>query len=266
MGYGEKGNTIGDWSIDKLSFLERYLPCFARATKKARHKYYIDGFAGNGEWIHRITGEQVPGSVNIALNYVADFTEMHFIEMDEERVQNLNKLVKSYHANNKAFVHKGDCNILLQSIIKPIHPKSPIFIFLDPSSDQLNWNTIKVLSKWQTELFILYPYHMTIQRYLPQDKKIRQWQIDRLNNFFGTDEWYSIYLNRPRMYLLFELLDLYTTRLKEIGYNYCNISNCFKTNTGQNLYYMIWVGKHPVGKKIMDSVFKQQDSQLSFDL
>jgi three-Cys-motif partner protein len=266
VAYGEKGNTIGEWSIDKLKFLDKYLPTFAKATQRAKHRYYIDGFAGNGEWIHRDTGEYVEGSAAIALKNAEGFTKLHFVEMDKNRSDNLANLVGSFSAGNKTVIHQGDTNTLLPSIMKKIHPLAPTFVFLDPSGDQLNWKTIESLSKWQTELFILYPYHMTIARYLPIDGEIEDWQIERLNKFFGTHDWYEIYLNKPRNYLLFELLNLYTSRLVNIGYKYCNVSKCFKSTTGQNLYYMIWVGKHPAGKKIMDWVFKQQEDQLSFDI
>ncbi|KXG42851.1 three-Cys-motif partner protein TcmP [Tepidibacillus decaturensis] len=267
MAYGGKDNTIGEWSIDKLAFLEKYLPIFVNATKRALHRYYIDGFAGNGEWIHRETGEYVPGSATIALKYANDFTGLHFVEMDPDRVSNLKRLVKDFSTEHKAKVHQGDTNIILPEIMKGIHPKAPTFVFLDPSGDQLNWKTIESLANWKTELFILYPYHMTIARYLPNDKdELKDWQKGRLNNFFGTDEWYDIYTSNDRLYLLSELLNLYKSRLEKLGYSYCNVSEVFKNTTGQYLYYMIWVGKNAAGKKIMDWVYKQQNPQISLDI
>lgn len=91
---------------------------------------------------------------------------------------------------------------------------------------------------------------MTIARNLPRNPNTQKdWQKERLNAFFGTNEWEYIYNNRPRIYLTEELLKLYTKRLKEIGYKHLIISDCFRSTTGQKLYYMIWVGKHPVEKK-----------------
>lgn len=267
MAYGEKENTVGEWSIDKLAFLDRYLPVFAKAAQKAKHRYYIDAFAGNGEWLHRETGAYVEGSASIALRNVSGFTRQFFVEMDDGRVNNLKGLVDKFKAHDKADVLQGDTNKVLPTLMQKIHKKAPTFVFLDPSGDQLHWSTIECLSEWKTELFILYPYHMTIQRYLPVDKtKQANWQKERLNNFFGTNEWFEIYQSKPREYLLFDLLELYTKRLESLGYEYRNVSKCFKSHTGQSLYYMIWVGKHPVGKKIMDWVFEKQDPQLSLDL
>ncbi|MDI3328845.1 MAG: three-Cys-motif partner protein TcmP [Alicyclobacillaceae bacterium] len=267
MGYGSKENTIGQWSIDKLAFLERYIPNYLLATKKALERYYIDAFAGRGEWIHRQTGEKVAGSASIVLRYAKEFTKIHLCELEEDRVEDLRRLVAENGASDKVAIHQGDANRLLPFIMKSIHRSAPTFVFLDPSGDHIHWSTIQTLSKWKTELFILYPYNMTLIRYLPRDpEKQEPFKKERLNLFFGTDEWEYIYRNTPRRYLHFELLDLYTRRLKELGYQYCNISKCFKSTTGQKLYYMIWVGKHKAGKDIMNWVYKQQSNQLSFDL
>jgi len=263
MAYGEKNNTIGEWSIFKLEFLEYYLPLYAKATKKAKHRYFIDAFAGNGKWIHRDKGIEVPGSAEIALRNIEGFTEMHFIEMEKNRVESLISLVKSYSSENKAFVHQGDCNELIPSILDKINKKAPTFVFLDPSGDQVRWKTIEILSQWKTELFILYPWNMTLARYLPRNKNITERSVNRLNNFFGTHEWYEIYMRVERPYLMSELLNLYMRRLKEIGYPYNNISNVIRSSTGQKLYYMIWVGKHKAGKEIMDWVYRRQQQQLT---
>ncbi|WP_169332844.1 three-Cys-motif partner protein TcmP [Effusibacillus pohliae] len=267
MGYGSKENTIGQWSIDKLAFLERYLPAYLKATKTALHRYYIDGFAGRGEWIHRETKEKVAGSATIAFKYAEQFTKLHFCELEEDRVQDLKKLAKQHNVTDKVQFHQGDCNIVLPSIMRSIHPTAPTFVFLDPSGDHIHWSTIETLALWRTELFILYPYHMTLLRYLPRDPRRQEgFQKERLNKFFGTDEWEEIYRCKPRTYLLFGLLDLYTRRLQEVGYPYCYVSKCFKSTTGQKLYYMIWVGKHKAGKNIMDWVYKQQSNQISLDI
>lgn len=261
MAYGEEAK-IGQWSLDKLAFLERYLPAYLRATRSALHKYYIDGFAGRGEWVNKRTGQKVAGSATIALQYAEQFTHLFFVEFEEERAENLRDLIRIHNASHKATVFVGDCNLLLSKVVKRIHPSAPSFAFLDPSSDQLQWKTIEMLSKWKTELFILFPLNMTLIRYLPKNGKITEWARIRLNGVFGTDEWEQLFQNTPRSRLKSELLMLYTNRLRSLGYEHVNISDVFKSDSGQKLYYMIWVGKHPIGKKIMDKVFEKQSDQL----
>lgn len=264
MSYGEKENFIGQWSIDKLLFLERYLPFFIKATQKALHRYYIDGFAGRGEWIHKNTGEIVPGSAVIALKHAEFFTHLFFIEFDSVRASYLKNLVKEMNLDSKVTILVGDCNKEIKEITRKIHLRAPTFVFLDPSGDQLYWNTIEHLSTWKTELFILYPYNMTIARYLPLNGNQEDWVNPRLDSLFGTNEWLEIYKANRRLYLESKLLKLYTDRLRLLGFTHCNVSDCFKSDTGQKLYYMIWVGKHPIGKKIMDWVFNKQNNQIAF--
>jgi three-Cys-motif partner protein len=208
------------------------------------------------------TGQKVSGSPAIALQYAEQFTHLYFVEYDPQRAESLRSLIHSNGAEHKATVFTGDCNVYLHTIIERIHPKAPTFVFLDPSAAQLHWTTVQKLADWRTELFILFPLNMTILRLLPKNGQLQEGSRDRLNAVFGTNEWERIYKEKSRTYLISELLNLYTKRLVELGYDHVIKSEVFKSDTGQKLYYMIWVGKHPVGKKIMDHVFEQQDPQL----
>lgn len=273
MPYGEEEGYIGHWSTAKLDILREYLPIYQNACMRAKHCFYVDAFAGRGEWKVKGTNEVVQGSPKIALTHLEKFTRTYFVEMDEERVKELQSLKDSSAHPFKVKVLQGDANEMLPQIFHEIHPKAPTFVFLDPSADQLKWSAIEHLSKWKTELFILYPYNMTISRYLPQDiDKLRPWGIERLNNFFGCSDWLEVYQDHAggrRRYLAEALLRLYTGRLKQLGYDYCNVSKCFRTidaEHGQRLYYMLWVGKHPVGKKIIDSVLKKVENSPQLDL
>lgn len=263
MAYGEKEGTIGDWSIQKLKFIEDYLPSFIKATNKALHRYYIDCFAGKGTWIHRDSGETVDGSPSISMKYSNDFTKLFFIEFNPERTTELEQLANDKGCTNYE-IFTGDCNVEIEKILNKIHNRAPTFVFIDPSADQVTFDMMRTLSKWKTELFILYPYQMTIRRYLPKNKAtLKEWQKKRLNKFFGSEEWLPIYLESDRTYLLSRLLEFYTDNLKNLGYEYVHTSDIFQMDSGPELYMMIWVGKHPVGSKIMKRVYENQSAQLS---
>ncbi|WP_153123215.1 three-Cys-motif partner protein TcmP [Peribacillus tepidiphilus] len=263
MAYGEHYDEIGQWSVDKLKFIEDYLPHYLRATKKAYHRYYIDCFAGKGKWIHKDTKQIIDGSPAISMKYKDQFTKLFYIEMDTDRCKSLEELVKENNCINAEIIN-GDCNIEIEGILNRIHPRAPTFVFVDPSADQVSFLMMEKLSKWKTELFILFPYQMTIRRYLPVNiKSLTDWGVERLNKFFGTNEWINIYKTTSRNYLLDKMLKFYTNRLKDLGYEYIHISDVFKVHGGPDLYMMIWVGKHPVGEKIMRKVYENQKEQLS---
>lgn len=263
MTYGGQYDEIGEWSIEKLKFIEDYLPHYIRATKKAWHRYYIDCFAGKGRWIHKHSKELVDGSPAISMKYKDDFTKLFYIEMDENRCSALKALTSEFNSLNAEII-QGDCNIEIESVLMRIHPRAPTFVFIDPSADQVKFSTMEKLAKWKTELFILYPYQMTLRRYLPRDvSKLKPWGIERMDAFFGSRGWLDIYQNTRRELLLSELLKYYTDNLRKLGYEYTHISDVFRMKSGPELYMMIWVGKHPVGEKIMKTVYEKQSDQLS---
>jgi three-Cys-motif partner protein len=263
LAYGGQYDEIGDWSVQKLKFIENYLPHYLRATKKAMHRYYIDLFAGKGKWIHKETREIIDGSPAISMKYKDHFTKLFYIEMDEERCHSLEQLSNENGCTNVEII-QGDCNLQIESVLKQMHQRAPTFVFVDPSADQVQFATMELLAKWKTELFILFPYQMTIRRYLPRDKeKMQKWNINRLNSFFGSMDWKEIYENSHRDYLLSKMLDFYTSNLKKLGYEYIHISEVFKMQNGPELYMMLWVGKHPVGNKIMKRIYENQTTQLS---
>src|SRR3954447_15538958 len=78
-----EGRAWGFWTRHKLAILEDYLPAFLHASKNKASEYvYLDAFAGEGEGIDRLTGEQFPGSSRIALDVAVagGFTRLRFFE------------------------------------------------------------------------------------------------------------------------------------------------------------------------------------------
>jgi len=70
----------------KLSIFEDYVRNFARASKRAPDRIYIDGFAGGARGIDPTTGEEYDGSAALALDVDPSFTEVLLVEQDEGRV------------------------------------------------------------------------------------------------------------------------------------------------------------------------------------
>ncbi|GEA17543.1 hypothetical protein E306M_06770 [Moorella sp. E306M] len=268
MGYGDEEGQVGEWAKEKLRYLQSYLPSFTKATKKAKSRYYIDGFAGTGKWIVRETGEEIKGSAQIALETNPPFSKCFFIEKDASRADKLKELQARYPSRASEVIC-GDCNEVMPLILRQISPYAPTFVFLDPSGAHIKWSTIQLLSKYRTELFINFPLQMDLQRRLPNDPaKLNPNDIDTLNAYFGSEAWKDIYsrkfsLEYPR-YSALSLMELYVSGLKELGYKYVHYSDAIRNSRRVKLYYLIWVGKHPVGEEIMRHVLRVQfNPQLS---
>ena len=90
----------GQWTIEKLEILEKYLNAYTTALKKQSFKLmYIDAFAGTGEIALRHEDEDarafIEGSARLALK-IADkpFDRLIFVEKDPQRYARLESLRK----------------------------------------------------------------------------------------------------------------------------------------------------------------------------
>ena len=243
--------VAGPWVLEKLKLLESYLPGYLQATKDARDRIYIDGFAGPG-W-NRIRDQQdcVRGSPLIALDAVGKdnrvpFTKLIFIEGDRGTANELTGAIEAHGTDRKWDIEVGDVNEVLPTIVRSLPKRAPTFVFLDTQGIDPRWDTIKAISAWRTELLINFPLGMSINRN-PDSPKV--------DEYFGTKEWRSLWDGRRSA-----VVDFYRKRLREIGYTaqpkdprIINTRNGF----GQHLYYLIPAGKHEASPNIWNWVLQQ---------
>jgi three-Cys-motif partner protein len=111
----------GKWTQEKLEKVGNYLQTYSTALKnQSFRRIYVDAFAGTGyvnfkekqnnqmlfpEFEETEVKEFVKGSAQIALNVIPPFDEYIFIEKDENRFSELEKLKEDFPhlANNISF-------------------------------------------------------------------------------------------------------------------------------------------------------------------
>lgn len=246
---------VGSWTQDKLKILRQYLPGYLLATTRALERIYIDAFAGPGLNRLRGTNRTIDGSPLIALDACArngtKFDRLFFIERDPALAAELRGVLNTRDKTQRASVIVGDVNKeLLKRIIK-LAPQSPTFVFLDPDGIEPQWATIQAIAPWRTELLINFPLGMSINRN-PDSAKVTA--------YFGTEEWRELWSSR-RPGRTHALLQLYKERLSEVGYRYTTEDDrLIKTSGNRRLYYLVFVSKVPVAKRIMTWVLEQPDS------
>lgn len=78
---------------EKLQALQDYLPAYTTALGRRFTLHYIDAFAGTGECVIRIAGQDltVPGSASIAIDCKPPFHKMVFIELSAHRAHKSSK-------------------------------------------------------------------------------------------------------------------------------------------------------------------------------
>jgi len=240
---------VGEWTLDKLKILEQYLPGYLSATRRARERIYIDAFAGPGRNELKDSGKQVDGSPLIAikargLDGTTRFDKLYFFEKDPLTVTELKKELQAHDPAHRAEVISGDVNLELPEKIRTLPKLSPTFVLLDTEGIEPQWVTLKAVAPWKTELLINFPFFMAINRNLDSHK---------IFDYLGEAP--------PNPPTSANLLRLYKRKLSDLGYTHqVEDDRLVKTKDNIPLYYLIFVSKVDVGKRIMKWVFNQPDA------
>ncbi len=284
-------NTVGPWARQKLNGLEAYLDSYTTALSKQRFKLvYIDAFAGAGksrirgawenadesdlllldEKFRKEESEFVEGSPRRALSLARPFSEYFFFDADNVRAQLLKELQDEY-PDRQINIGIGDGNSLVQALLPSIDgPNTRGVAFLDPYGPHLRWSTVQALGTTKRfEVIINFPLGMAINRLITRSGDIpNNWRAD-LNACFGGDEWEKLVYSENRD--LFgdtdrqkvdnaaeRLLEYYATRLKDV-FGHVATPSVVRNTRGSPIYYILWAGPHPLGRKIADYILRLGD-------
>lgn len=278
-------DKIGDWSLDKLEILKAYAQEYALILQNQKEKFhtgYIDAFAGAGEHVHKETGEVVPGSPLNALNLPHRFHEYHFIDLNPERVQRLQRLGAGREG---VTVHHGNCNEVLMTKIFPQfrwEDYRRALCFLDPYGMHLDWRVMAEAGRMRSvEIFLNFPI-MDINR---NAKREHLDEVDpehraRMNAFWGDESWHAaMFAPSPQSTFFDALLGApaapdvekldneafvatFRTRLQEVaGFRFVPKPVPMRNTRNAVVYYLFFASNNSVGNKIASHIFKGYRSE-----
>ncbi len=211
----------------------------------------------------------VPGSPLNALLVKPPFTEYHYIDLDNERVEALEKLVEQ---NPRVKVYHGDCN---EKLVKDIFPNLTFDTYkralcvLDPYGINLEWKTVERAGKLGTiDILINFPV-MDINRHVLFDdlSKTRKEDVKRMNLFWGDTSWQEV-LYRPREDLFGKnhqirtedftrLATEYRNRLKAVaGFKFVPEPVLMRSRKNGPLYYLFFASPQKVAEDIIVDIFR----------
>jgi three-Cys-motif partner protein len=200
----------GLWTEQKLEAFEKYVKAYLTIMNTNRDKFdwklvYFDAFAGSGsrestqennlaislfditeeeKTIYRGSAERV---VNIGMR---GFDYYYFIESNENSKSELeNKLNPLNAAKNFDLRYRvGDANEYLIKLAETMkkNPKLYSLTMIDPFGMQVNWESIKCFEGTKTDLWILIPSGVIVNRLLDGNRKLKS--IKKLTSFFGLPE------------------------------------------------------------------------------
>jgi three-Cys-motif partner protein len=188
---GLPAREAGEWTKDKLYYVERYANTFmtAMAAKRRSAKWselvYLDLLCGPGRCVIRNTGEIVDGSPLRALNVRPGFDRLFFADASRANIDVLFKRIPAGEAE-RVQLQVGDCNVLVRDVVKRLSPNGLALAFLDPEGFELHFDTLGVLAKRRVDVVYLFPSGIGIKRALPHFLRTSGEKMDR---FWGGKEW-----------------------------------------------------------------------------
>ena len=266
-------DEIGYWSEIKLDIVGKYALQYSiiLASRKNPefHHVYIDAFAGSGMHISRTTRGPVKGSPQIALDINPPFKEYFFIDINDDKVAELNKIVSS---RPEAHVLKGDCN---SKLITEVFPRVRFedyhrgLCLLDPYGLDLNWEVIKTAGQMKSiDIFLNFPVMDMNRNVLWKDPSgVDEAAILRMNTFWGDESWSKV-AYRPTLNLFGEVVGIkednrtialaFKKRLKEVaGFKYVSKPMPMRNSKGATIYYLFFASQQKVADNIIGDIFNK---------
>lgn len=215
MMVGEPSSSWGGaWTEEKLNAFEKYVNAYLTIMNKYRGQYdwkliYFDGFAGSGSRNedttsednqlmidlideHQITAEELTpykGAAERVLNIAQDgFDFYYFIDKDAASSSQLQEKLKPNQKDKRLEFRHSDANTEVSKLADAMRKNSKLkaLVLLDPFGMQVDWSSIEKLKGTSTDLWILIPTGVIVNRLL--DRKCKLTHIEKLTSFFGKDE------------------------------------------------------------------------------
>jgi len=264
-------DEVGYWTEIKLRIIKEYAKAYAtilNKQKSIRSFAYIDGFAGAGVHISKLTGKEIEGSPSIALGIEPQFPHYHFIDMDGKRAENLRRLAST---RTNVTVYEGDCNTILLKEVFPKYRREDFkraLCLLDPYGLNPNWEVVKTAGQMQSiEIFLnfmIMDANMNVLWKNPD--KVPNAQIDRMNAFWGDSSWRQAAYKKEQTLFEeveekapnFDIAMAYKNRLKEVaGFKFVPDPMPMRNSKGAVIYYLFFASQNTTGAKIVGDIFKK---------
>ena len=204
----------GQWTEEKLDTFAKYVNAYLKIMNSHRDKYnwtliYFDGFAGSGsrygetnsvsELLLDMFDDDVIRCDEINLYQGAaerilsieqkGFDYYYFIDKSQESINKLRNKIEKYCSSDRTLEFRcSDANEEVVKMSKALkaNPKLRAMVLLDPFGMQVSWDTIASLANTHTDLWILIPTGVIVNRLLDRKGELRH--IETLSSFFGLSE------------------------------------------------------------------------------
>lgn len=283
-------NWGGPWTEKKLDAFSKYVWSYLKIMGKNPYweTIYFDGFVGSGTkdktensefYLQFKITEEEEKTYKGAAERVLDlkdnmsFDYYYFIDKCKDSLDKLEaKLTKKFGNENKNLVFRsGDANQQLAELSKALKKnKYAALILLDPFGMQINWNSIEQLKGTRSDVWILVPTGVIINRLL--DKKGKLQFSYKLESFFGLpiDDIKSHFYKEEKVNTLFgeeeiitkdikpiqKIAKIYASRMQTIWKYVTDEPLVLCNRSGVPLFHFIFASNNIEAKKIAKQIIK----------
>jgi len=262
-------DEIGYWSEIKLDIVKKYAQAYSTILSNQKlHHVYVDAFAGSGVNLSRQTGEFIRGSPLNALLVEPPFRHYFFIDIKEDKTEQLRGLVKD---RKDISIYTGDANVVLLEQVFPKIQWSDYrrgLCLLDPYGLHVDWEVLKTAGHMKTvDIFLNFPVmDMNRNALWRNPDKVRDEEIGRMTRSWGDESWRNIVYSSEGM--LFKdmtvkqsnevVIEAFRKRLNEVGgFGYVSEALPMRNSAGVIVYYLLLASQKAVAAKIVNDIFNK---------
>lgn len=264
----------GSWAVRKYKLLEYYANMFATSMKKRWDmRVYIDLYSSCGYSNIKGTDKIVLTSPLIAANVEDKFDKYIYCELDQEKLNSLEKRVKRDFSFINADYIPGDVNNSIDQILEslPNFSKECTVITLclvDPFKiDNFSFKTLIALSKYKMDFLILIPSYMDVNR---NEKNYIKEESNLVTKFIDKSEWRNYWIEAKKDGRTFGtfIVKAFNERMKEEGFLGLNDNEFILIRNPENnspLYHLSFYSKSELGKKFWNDAIKGTTNQFEMN-
>lgn len=282
----------GAWTEKKLDAFAKYVAAYLKILKNQPQwkTAYFDGFAGSGsrkehnaytsdlylqmsftkdeENVYRGAAERV---LTLPDDLLFDFH--YFIDTSLESLSQLEAKLKALDNSKKTRLDfkAGDCNKWLFELANALKTKNlAALVLLDPFGMQIDWSSIASLKGTRSDIWILVPTGVIINRLLFRSGKLKH--VKKLESFFGLSseaiekEFYNKKVE-PTLFgeeevvskivnPIHHIMKLYIKQLKTIWKHVTEEPLRLNNNCGRPLFHLAFASNNANALKIANQIIE----------
>ena len=168
---GLRAREAGTWTAEKPTYLRKYAEGFmkAMAPKRAQGLWnklvYIDPLCGSGKCIAE--SHEFDGSPLIALGIRPGFDHLYLSDKSSHNISALKKRI-SESDRPRVSCAVGNCNTLVDEVIRNFPERSLGLAFIDPEGFEVDFAVLRDLASRPMDVLYLFPSMIGVKRNLRQ--------------------------------------------------------------------------------------------------